>query len=283
MTKSLPTLAAMMAITTFSANAQVTKKTTEVTEATETRPGKIKEVRKAVPVESETSTTVRKVAPADPGTTTTIREVVPAAPVTTTTVREVAPPRPGVAVTQQFDPVVARRHLSIAPRAVTITREQRTVDRPVDRTVTVETRTEPVRRVYNVERNVVIVEEQGKSLELPFVTVPVLFVVDTAELLDVESRVALEQTASLIKGITQTEPTAIFDIEGHTSTEGTDEHNSRLSADRATRVFAELTQRYGVPATPLTAHGYGEKFAMNPEGSESQLQADRRVLVVRTR
>ena len=279
MTKSLPSLAAIMAITTLSANAQVTQKTTEVTEATETRPGKIKEVRKAVPVESETSTTVRKVAPAAPVTTTTIREVVPAAPVTTTTVREVAPTAPGVVVTQQFDPVVARRHLSIAPRAVTITREQR----PIDRTVTVETRREPVRRVYNVERNVVIVEEQGKSLELPFVTLPVLFVVDTAQLLDAESRAALEQTATLIKGITQTEPTAIFDIEGHTSTEGTDEHNSRLSAERATRVFTELTQRYGVPATALTAHGYGEKFAMNPEGSESQLQADRRVLVVRTR
>ena len=57
----------------------------------------------------------------------------------------------------------------------------------------------------------------------------------------------------------------------------------RLSADRAKRVYDELTKRYGVPASALTAHGYGLNFAMFPEGTEPERQEDRRVLVVRTR
>jgi outer membrane protein OmpA-like peptidoglycan-associated protein len=276
MTKYLPTLAAVTAVFTFSANAQVTETTTEVIETTETtKSGKVRGATSVAP--AATSTTVTEVAPAASATSTTI---VPAAPATTTTVTQSAPAVSGTVVVERFDPVVAQRHLSVAPRAITITPEQRTA---LDRTVTIESRTEPVRRVYNVERRVVIVEEQGKSMEMPFVTVPVLFVVNTAELLDAESRAALEQTATLINGITQTDPDAVFAVEGHTSTEGSDEHNTKLSADRAARVFAELTERYKVPATALKAFGYGEKFATNPGGTEPELQEDRRVLVVRTR
>lgn len=51
------------------------------------------------------------------------------------------------------------------------------------------------RRFYNVERNVVVVEGR----ELPFITVPVLFEKETAKLLDVESRVTLEETATAIQ------------------------------------------------------------------------------------
>lgn len=245
-----------MAVITLTARAQVTHST----EVTEIVPGQ--------------TTTVTEVVPPAPTV------VAPAEPVTSTTVTEVVPAPRATAVTPQLDPVVVRRQLSVTPRAITLTPEQRT---SLNRTVTVETRTEPVRRVYNLEREVVIVEVEGKSLELPYVTVPVLFVVDTAELLDAESRVALEQTGSVINEIVQTEPSALFDVEGHTSTEGTAEHNSQLSVERAKRVHLELTQRYGVPPTALTAHGYGENFAVYPEGSEAQLQKDRRVLVVRTR
>ncbi len=94
---------------------------------------------------------------------------------------------------------------------------------------------------------------------------------------------ALEQTASVITGILQTEPNALFVIEGHTSTEGGEEHNMNLSIERAKRIHAELTQRYGVPPSALRAHGYGQNFPMYPGGTERQLQQDRRVLVVRTR
>jgi len=53
------------------------------------------------------------------------------------------------------------------------------------------------------------------------VTLPVLFVRETAELLDAESRSALEQMAGVIKTVAAAEPSALFDIEGHTSSDGT--------------------------------------------------------------
>ena len=133
------------------------------------------------------------------------------------------------------------------------------------------------RRIYNGERSVVIVE--GK--ELSYVMIPVLFEKETAKLLDVESRVTLEETAAAILEVLKTHPTAVFDIEGHTSTDGTPEFNLTLSADRARRTHEELTQRYHVPATALSAHGYGEMFASFPDGTEDQMVMDRRVLVVR--
>jgi outer membrane protein OmpA-like peptidoglycan-associated protein len=59
--------------------------------------------------------------------------------------------------------------------------------------------------------------------------------------------------------------------------------NMRLSADRARRVYDELTVNYGVPATALSAHGYGENYPNFPSGTEAQMVLDRRVLVVRVK
>lgn len=163
----------------------------------------------------------------------------------------------------------------IVPRALPVTP-------PAEGEVTETTETTTTRvgdRVYEIERNVVIVE----GMELPYVTLPVLFVKETAELLDSESRVALEQTAEAIHAVLATEPGARFDIEGHTSTDGATDFNLTLSADRARRVHTELTTRYRVPVEALTAHGYGESYAMYPEGSEEEMVLDRRVLVVRTK
>ncbi len=249
---------------TLAASAQVTHSTTEVTEI--------------VPAPPVNSTTVTEIAPAVPAPTVRGQ-------ITTTTTTNAGEAVAGhelgtLQEMHRMDPVVVRRQLSIRPQTVVLTPEQRTA---LDRTVIIESRTEPVRRVYNIERNVVIVEEQGESREMPYVTVPVLFVVDTAELLDAESRMALEQTAGVINEIAQTDPNALFDVEGHTSTEGGAEHNMRLSIERAKRVYTELTQRYGVPPTSLTAHGYGLNYASFPQGTEQELQLDRRVLVVRTR
>jgi outer membrane protein OmpA-like peptidoglycan-associated protein len=182
-----------------------------------------------------------------------------------------------------LDPGVVRRQLSVAPRVVVLP----TAPPPVLGTVPVPS-AEAVavvnrpRRVYNAERNVVVVEEKEQSRELPFVTLPVLFVKETAELLDAESRAGLEQVAGVILEVTKTEPGARFDIEGHTSTDGTDDFNLNLSVARAQRVYDELTKRYGVPASVLTAHGYGESYPMYPKGTEAQMQQDRRVLVVRS-
>jgi|GEM_PF-1976328 len=170
-----------------------------------------------------------------------------------------------------YDP---RRQLSIAPHAIPLD--------PAAGPVTETTETSTTRvgsRVYNTSRSVVVVEGR----ELPYVTVPVLFVKETAELLDSESRASLDQTAAAIAEITKTNPTAVFDIEGHTSTDGTDEMNMTLSAARAKRVYDELTLRYKIPATVLSAHGYGESYPMYPNGSETEMTLDRRVLVVRVK
>jgi outer membrane protein OmpA-like peptidoglycan-associated protein len=176
-----------------------------------------------------------------------------------------------------LDPAFARSHLLVLPRDAAV--PEHPPGTVVETTVTkdyVDVPGQP-RRVYNVERSVVIVE--GK--ELPYITIPVLFEKETAKLLDVESRVSLEQTAAAILEVLKTQPTAVFDIEGHTSTDGTNEFNITLSGDRARRVHQELTQRYLVPSAALSAHGYGEMFPTFPEGSEEQMVQDRRVLVVR--
>ncbi|QIF03181.1 OmpA family protein [Roseimicrobium sp. ORNL1] len=198
---------------------------------------------------------------------------------------EIVPPSPRTKVVVDTVPsapplsrVVVRERLSIAPRAVVVT-EPAVATPPVATTTTTTVTTTPApARVYDVERQVVVVKDR----ELPYVTVPVLFVVETAQLLNDESRVALEATANGILEVAKANPNARFDIEGHTSTEGTDEFNMTLSAGRAQRVLDELTKTYGVPPELLSAHGYGENYPKFPNGTESQLQLDRRVLVVRT-
>lgn len=185
-------------------------------------------------------------------------------------------------VVRTLDSAVVQRQLSLPPKVTVVTPAPQTAVKTTKTTTVVDTPGQP-RRVYNSERSVVVVEDQGQSRELPYVTLPVLFVKETAELLDEESRNALQQVAGVILAISKTEAGSIFDIEGHTSTDGTDEYNVKLSASRAQRIYDELTQHYGVPPTMLSAHGYGESFPMYPEGNEAQMQMDRRVLVVRTK
>jgi outer membrane protein OmpA-like peptidoglycan-associated protein len=205
------------------------------------------------------------------------------------TVVPATPSAAGVVVVQQpsivvrtLDPVVVQRQLSMAPKVVIVTAAPQTAVKTTKTTTVVDTPGQ-VRRVYNSERSVVVVEDQGQSRELPYVTLPVLFVKETAELLSEESRAALQDVAAVILAVSKIETGAVYDIEGHTSTDGTDEFNMNLSAARAQRVFDELTQRYGVPASVLSAHGYGESFPMYPQGNEAEMQQDRRVLVVRTK
>ncbi len=188
----------------------------------------------------------------------------------------------GVVVVSPLDSTVVRRQLSTAPKVVIVTQAPQSEVKTTKTTTVVETAGQP-RRVYNSERNVVIVEDQGQSREMPFVTLPVLFEKGTAKLLDEESKAALQQVADVILAVSKTEPGSVYDIEGHTSTDGTNEDNMALSAARAKSVYDVLTQVYGIPASSLSAHGYGEMFPMFPQGNEEQMQQDRRVLVVRTK
>ncbi len=188
----------------------------------------------------------------------------------------------GVVVVRALDSTVTHRQLSMAPKVVIVTPAAETAVKTTKTTTVVETPGHPT-RVYNSERSVVVVEDQGQSRELPYVTLPVLFVKGTAKLLDDESRAALQQVADVILAVSKTEPASVYDIEGHTSTDGSDPDNMDLSAARAKSVYEVLTQVYGVPATSLSAHGYGESFPMYPTGTEAEMQMDRRVLVVRTK
>lgn len=187
---------------------------------------------------------------------------------------ETTPTDAEIAAARRLDGELARRRLGIAP-----------VILPAPEPGIVETETTIVEtpglppRVYKTERNVVIVEGR----ELPYLTIPVLFVEGSAELLDEQSRLAIEDTAAAIKDVLVANPTAIFDVEGHTSTDGSDEMNMKLSADRARRIHTELITRYGVPASALSAHGYGENYPAYPNGTEEQMMLDRRVLVVRVK
>jgi len=175
-----------------------------------------------------------------------------------------------------LDPALARRQLGIVPRALPV--PVAPAPGAVETTETTTTVTKGG-RVYNTERNVVVVEGR----ELPYVTIPVLFVKETAELLDSESRAALQETAAAILEVLKADPSARFDIEGHTSTDGADQLNLDLSAARARRVYDELTQRYSVSPSVLSAHGYGESYPNYPKGTEKQMVLDRRVLVVRVK
>lgn len=205
-------------------------------------------------------------------------QAVPSPPVVTKEVvtETVVPAVPGL---RRLDSALARRQLAIVPRAIQVPAHPPGTVVETTETTTAENIPGQPPRVYNIERNVVIVEGR----ELPYLTIPVLFVKETAELLDSESRVAIEDTAAAIKEIIKSDPTAVFDVEGHTSTDGTGEMNLELSAQRARRVHEELTARYGVPANVLSAHGYGENYPSYPAGTEEQMTLDRRVLVVRVK
>jgi outer membrane protein OmpA-like peptidoglycan-associated protein len=190
--------------------------------------------------------------------------------------------QPQSSVVRTLDSAVVQRQLSLAPKVIVVTAAAPTALKTTKTTTVVDTPGQ-ARRVYSSERSVVIVEDQGQSRERPYVTLPVLFVKETSELLDDDSRNALQQVAGVILAISKTEVGTIFDIEGHTSTDGTNEYNETLSAARAQRVYDELTQRYGLPASMLSAHGYGGSFPMYPQGNEPEMQMDRRVLLVRTK
>ena len=175
-----------------------------------------------------------------------------------------------VAARQRLNAAEARQRLGIAP--VVIPSDPAVVET----TTTVETPGHPP-RTYVRERNVVIVEGR----ELPYLTIPVLFVEGSAKLLDEESRLAVADTAAAIKDVLVANPTAIFNVEGHTSTEGSDEMNMNLSAERARAIYTALITDFKIPTASLAAHGYGENYANYPDGTEEQLVLDRRVLVVR--
>jgi OOP family OmpA-OmpF porin len=81
-----------------------------------------------------------------------------------------------------------------------------------------------------------------------------------------------------VGGILQQYPTLQIEIGGHTDNRGTDAANQRLSQARADSVRAYMRERFPlIPATQLTAKGYGEGSPIAPNTSEVGRARNRRV------
>jgi outer membrane protein OmpA-like peptidoglycan-associated protein len=138
-------------------------------------------------------------------------------------------------------------------------------------------------RVYTKSAKVVITRQSGTVEELPYVALPILFQVGTADLLsDGTSAQNVRKTADFLRDLVASG--ASFSIEGHASAEGDPEFNKWLSSERAAKILSLLIEGHGLPSGGLRAKGLGSQFATATEADgEDALQQDRRVLVVRTK
>ncbi|WP_207535125.1 OmpA family protein [Desertivirga arenae] len=71
-------------------------------------------------------------------------------------------------------------------------------------------------------------------------------------------------------------PTTTFEISGHSSAEGTEQHNKSLSEDRATAVKTYLVNA-GISAGNLSTVGYGESKPITKNTTEADRARNRRV------
>ena len=66
-------------------------------------------------------------------------------------------------------------------------------------------------------------------------------------------------------------------IEGHTDSDGSDGYNQSLSERRARAVMNELVNQYNIPATRLSATGFGESRPTAPNTSAEGKEQNRRI------
>ena len=115
------------------------------------------------------------------------------------------------------------------------------------------------------------VERQGDELVL---TMPsgITFAHDRYDI-QPQFQSTLDQIAQTLTAYPQT----MIDIYGHTDTTGTHAYNQTLSENRARSVANYLAGR-GVQSVRMATRGFGEtQLAVNPEQSEADRQANRRV------
>jgi outer membrane protein OmpA-like peptidoglycan-associated protein len=138
-------------------------------------------------------------------------------------------------------------------------------------------------RVYDSNRSVVVVSaDDGQKTELPYLPMPVLFAAGSTNLLDQSAVDILQSLGSTLLALYKQDNNVRFVVEGHTSTDREAPDGLNLSTQRASRIHAELVSRYHVPAAILSFKGFGDAYADYRDGTEEQMQLDRRVLVVRT-
>ena len=115
------------------------------------------------------------------------------------------------------------------------------------------------------------VERQGDELVL---TMPsgITFAYDRYDI-QPQFQTTLDQVAQTLVAYPQT----MIDIYGHTDSTGSDAYNQTLSENRARSVANYLAGR-GVQQVRMATRGFGEsQLAVNPERSEADRQANRRV------
>jgi outer membrane protein OmpA-like peptidoglycan-associated protein len=89
-----------------------------------------------------------------------------------------------------------------------------------------------------------------------------------------ESDGLMAEIIEVIKGAPHIKKIA---IEGHTSSEGSDKYNLKLSDQRAKAVMDYLVKKGGLPADMFTAKGFGETKPISDESTEDGKEANRRV------
>jgi outer membrane protein OmpA-like peptidoglycan-associated protein len=143
---------------------------------------------------------------------------------------------------------------------------------------------DPIKSRFYTKDAVVITRQSGAKEEHPYVAVPLLFRVNSDDLLDGTSRENVSKVAQLLKDLGATG--ASFAIEGHASAEGDTQRNTDLSKLRAAKIQSLLREQGAPPGELARVEGFGSEHAQFKDprtASESQLQQDRRVLVVKER
>ncbi len=134
------------------------------------------------------------------------------------------------------------------------------------------------KRVYTKDA-VVVTHASGIVDRQPYAAIPILFRVNSDELLDRVSQQNVRETAAALRPLLA--DGARFTVEGHASAEGSEQRNLELSKLRAAKIRALLTEGERLDGGKLNDRGFGATHAQATTALESERQKDRRVLVVR--
>jgi len=120
---------------------------------------------------------------------------------------------------------------------------------------------------------------QTAPAEKPSVTVYLYFQSGSAELAGEHSK---KQLAALGKALSSPALAgAVFEIGGHTDSQGSEAANQTLSEQRAANIRDLLVKSYGVSADRVTAKGYGESQPVASNDAEAGRAKNRRVVIKR--
>ena len=122
-------------------------------------------------------------------------------------------------------------------------------------------------------------QDLGQSADVERVGESILVTFDSGIMFDVDSyalkpatKANLDKMAETMKEYDKTE----IVVMGHTDATGTDEHNQKLSENRALSV-SRFLQQNGITASRLTTKGFGEQKPVADNGTSSGRQQNRRV------